>query len=130
MTTTITQSRSGTGRSLADLVERLGGVPLTRIRRYPAPGTATEDDLIFNNDVAKDARCELIDGVLVEKAAMSHFEDLLATILITELQHYVRRNRIAKVISDHHPRVVSRSGSGVMANRNTLRPSAADDHHG
>lgn len=100
MTTVIAHSRPSTGRSLADLVERLGSIPLTRIRRIPAPGTATEDDLIFNNDVAKDARCELIDGVLVEKAAMSHFEDLLATILITELQLYVRRNRIAKVFTN------------------------------
>jgi Uma2 family endonuclease len=100
MTTNIAQSRPSTGRSLADLVENLGSIPLTRIRRSPAPGIATAEDLLFNNDVAKDARCELIDGVLVEKPAMSHFEDLLATNLVTELQLYVRRHRIAKVFTN------------------------------
>ena len=30
---------------LDDLVERLGGIPLSRILANPAPGTATEDDL-------------------------------------------------------------------------------------
>jgi Uma2 family endonuclease len=100
MTATITRSQPSTGRSLADLVEQLGGISLTRIRRSPAPGIATEEDLLLNNDIARDARCELIDGVLVEKAAMSHFEDLLATILVTELQLYVRRNRIAKVFTN------------------------------
>ena len=32
--------------TLADVVRRLGGVPLDRIRARPAPGTATEDDLL------------------------------------------------------------------------------------
>ncbi len=33
-------------RTLADLLERLGGVPLDRIRFHPAPGTATIDDVV------------------------------------------------------------------------------------
>ena len=32
--------------TLAELVERLGGVPLERIRFRPYPGTATEEDVI------------------------------------------------------------------------------------
>ncbi|MBY0515132.1 MAG: Uma2 family endonuclease [Gemmataceae bacterium] len=50
--------------SFADLHRRLGGIPLDRIRLRPAPGTATEDDLLR----AGKPVCELIDGVLVEKA--------------------------------------------------------------
>jgi Uma2 family endonuclease len=50
--------------SFAYLHERLGGIPLTRIRRNPPPGTATEEDLLR----APKPICELIDGVLVEKA--------------------------------------------------------------
>lgn len=50
--------------TFADLHARLGGVPLSRIRLKPAPGTATEDDL----EKPETSLCELIDGVLVEKA--------------------------------------------------------------
>ncbi len=49
--------------TLADLVGRLGDVPLERIRMMPPPGTATEADL----EVARRPTCELIDGTLVEK---------------------------------------------------------------
>jgi Uma2 family endonuclease len=50
--------------SFADLLRRLGGIPPERIRMTPAPGTATEKDLRR----AGKPICELIDGVLVEKA--------------------------------------------------------------
>lgn len=50
--------------SFADLHKRLGEVPLHRIRMNPFPGSATEADL----ETAKGPTCELIDGVLVEKA--------------------------------------------------------------
>lgn len=50
--------------TFADLHARLGGVPLERIRMTPPPGTATEDDL----ESFQGPLCELIDGVLVEKA--------------------------------------------------------------
>jgi Uma2 family endonuclease len=49
--------------TMDDLHERLGRVPLNRIRTKPAPGTATEEDLLR----APKPICELIDGVLVEK---------------------------------------------------------------
>ena len=50
--------------TVADLLDRLGGIPLSRIRMEPAPGTATEGDL----DKPETVLCELIDGTLVEKA--------------------------------------------------------------
>jgi Uma2 family endonuclease len=50
--------------SFAELHARLGGIPLDRIRMKPAPGTATEEDLLKPHGPT----CELIDGVLVEKA--------------------------------------------------------------
>ncbi len=59
--------------SLAALHRKLGGVPLDRIIMNPAPGTATEKDLArWSGPI-----CELIDGVLVEKA-MGTREDMLA----------------------------------------------------
>ena len=52
--------------TVADLQEHLGGISATRIRVNPPPGRATEADLIRVND-RKQALCELIDHVLVEK---------------------------------------------------------------
>ena len=34
------------GDTLADLLHQLGDIPTERIRRHPAPGTATEQDVI------------------------------------------------------------------------------------
>jgi Uma2 family endonuclease len=53
-------------RTLADLMRRLGGVPLDRIRFHPAPGTATVQDVLEIQEREK-RTCELIEGVLVEK---------------------------------------------------------------
>jgi Uma2 family endonuclease len=53
-------------QTLADLWERLGRVPLERIRLHPAPGTATEDDVV-RIDEHENRLCELVDGTLVEK---------------------------------------------------------------
>ena len=53
-------------RTLADLLEELGEVPPSRILLTPAPGTATEQDVL---EAERRTGCapELIDGVLVEK---------------------------------------------------------------
>src|SRR4029079_17869676 len=52
--------------SLADLLDRLDGIPAERVRFFPAPGTATVNDVIAIQ--AKEKRLyELFDGVLVEK---------------------------------------------------------------
>lgn len=53
--------------SLADLQKHLGDIPPERIRVVPPPGTATVEDVVYLDD-HEDRLCELIDGVLVEKA--------------------------------------------------------------
>src|SRR5262249_8918228 len=53
--------------TLADLVDRLGEIPLERIRLHPPPGEATEEDLIAALEAPRKRICELVDGVLVEK---------------------------------------------------------------
>jgi Uma2 family endonuclease len=50
-----------------DLLQRLGGIAMSRIRTHPAPGTATVADVTYIQD-HENVSCELIDGVLVEKA--------------------------------------------------------------
>jgi len=54
-------------KTLADLQKRLGGIPLERIWYHPAPGTATEKDVIEAEN-RENRLCELVDGTLVEKA--------------------------------------------------------------
>jgi Uma2 family endonuclease len=73
--------------TLQDVVDRLGGIPLSRILARPAPGTATEADLLAVN-ARKLHLCELVDGVLVEKA-MGLRESLLAGVLIGWLRAFV-----------------------------------------
>ena len=53
--------------SLDDLVQGLGGIPLSRILAKPAPGTATESDVLESQRI-HNRLYELVDGVLVEKA--------------------------------------------------------------
>jgi Uma2 family endonuclease len=54
-------------KTLADLRKRLGGISLDRIWFRPAPGTATEKDVI-EAEARENRLCELVDGTLVEKA--------------------------------------------------------------
>ena len=84
--------------TLAELVERLGGIPLDRIRFHPAPGTATEDDVIAALEAPRKRICELIDGVLVEKA-MGYRESVLASLLIELLNAWVRPRNLGLVSS-------------------------------
>ena len=74
--------------TLADLMERLGNVPLERIRLHPFPGTATVEDVLRLCDREPKRLCELVDGVLVEKV-MGHQESRLAFRLGHALQSYL-----------------------------------------
>ena len=74
-------------RTLADLLDRLGGISAERVRFHPAPGTATEADVI-EVGVREGRHCELVDGVLVEKA-MGLRESLLAVALGGILRGFV-----------------------------------------
>jgi Uma2 family endonuclease len=74
-------------RTLADLLERLGGISADRVRFHPAPGTATEAD-VLEVERRENRLCELVDGVLVEKA-MGFRESLLAFALGGILRAFV-----------------------------------------
>ncbi|MDP1799467.1 MAG: Uma2 family endonuclease [Planctomycetaceae bacterium] len=75
--------------TLADLVHRLGDVPLSRIRLHPAPGTATEDDVL----TASRPTPELVDGVLLDRA-MGYFESRLGLMLAVFLEEWLKNNPI------------------------------------
>jgi Uma2 family endonuclease len=74
-------------RSLADLLTHLGNIPPERIRITPPPGTATEQDVI-DIETRENRLCELVDGVLVEKA-MGYFESRLAAVLIYYIESFL-----------------------------------------
>ena len=73
--------------TLADLLKELGGIPPQRIRFHPPPGTATEQD-VLDIEARENRLCELVDGVLVEKA-MGYLESILAIALGRHLSNFV-----------------------------------------
>ena len=74
-------------KTLADLVKRLGDVPLDRIRFHPSPGTATVQDVIDIQE--REGRlCELVEGALLEKA-VGYVESRLAVFLGSLLNAFV-----------------------------------------
>src|SRR5713226_9208583 len=77
-------------RTMADLLEHLGGIPPHRVRLYPTPGTATEQDVI-NILAHEDRRCELIDGVVVEKP-MASYESRLAMLIGHYMEDYLEED--------------------------------------
>jgi Uma2 family endonuclease len=82
--------------TLADLLERLGHVPPERIRLHPAPGTATEADVLVRPGGEK-RLCELVDGVLVDKP-MGYYESLLAALLIRFLGRFLDEHDLGIVL--------------------------------
>lgn len=73
--------------TLQDLVDRLGGIPLSRVMVNPPPGQATEADVIEIRR-RKNRLCELVDGVLVEKP-MGYRESMLAGAILALLRGFV-----------------------------------------
>lgn len=82
--------------TLADLLYRLGDIPLERIRFRPYPGTATEQDVVT---LSRGRLYELVDGVLVEKA-MGYYESRLAVILSHLFEDYLENNDLGIVLGE------------------------------
>ncbi len=84
--------------NVAELVAHVGGITGTRIRLKPTPGAATEQDLI---DICEHEGplCELLDGVLVEKA-VGGFESYLAITLAEILIRYARKHDLGIVLGE------------------------------
>ncbi|MBW3539538.1 MAG: Uma2 family endonuclease [Planctomycetes bacterium] len=81
--------------TVGELLARLGGVPAHRVRLNPAPGTATEKDVLAIH--AREKRLyELVDGVLVEKG-MGYAESMLAGAVISCLRAFVRPRKLGLV---------------------------------
>ncbi|MBX9625173.1 MAG: Uma2 family endonuclease [Gemmataceae bacterium] len=88
--------------TVSDLLDRLGGIPASRVRLKPAPGTATEADLIAALDGEPKLLCELIDGVLVEKAVGAP-EGLQGGLLSRRLGNYAEDHDLGLVFPADTP---------------------------
>jgi Uma2 family endonuclease len=84
--------------TVADLLEKLGGVPPERVRLQPLPGTATEEDLIAVQD-RENRNCELIDGVLVEKP-LGYPDSVLALWLGHLLQNFLDQHDLGSLAGE------------------------------
>jgi Uma2 family endonuclease len=84
-------------KNFAELLDRLGNVPLERICMPPAPGTATEADVIAARESPERRLCELVDGVLVEKAVGSK-ESLLAGLILYFLWDYLKEHDLGQAL--------------------------------
>jgi Uma2 family endonuclease len=85
-------------QTMADLLERLGGIAPERVHLQPAPGTAVEEDV--ENYKFRNGRkhlLELVEGTLVEKP-VGQYESQLAMILGHYLLTYLDQNPIGIVV--------------------------------
>ena len=73
--------------SIADLQKHLGDIPLQRIRLFPPPGFATEEDVI-QIEARENRLYELEDGILVEKP-MGWYESLIAMLIGTKIRDFL-----------------------------------------
>lgn len=82
--------------SVADLTDRFGPILFRRIRHDPAPGAATEEDVV--RLLEHEGRLyELIDGVLVEKV-MGSPESLVAMLLGHFLNAFILPKKLGFVL--------------------------------
>jgi Uma2 family endonuclease len=84
--------------TVGELLKRLGNIPASRVLLHPAPGTATEKDVIKILD-GNERLCELVEGTLVEKP-MGYEESEIAVTMITALNLFVRRRKLGIVTGE------------------------------
>ena len=83
--------------TLADVLERIGKVPLARIPAWPPPGMAKEKHVLAALEASDKRLFELVDGVLVEKT-MGVQESYLAAFLIHVLSDFLMRHDLGFVL--------------------------------
>lgn len=87
--------------TIAELLKKLGGVPAERVLLDPPPGTATEKDVLAVE--RREGRfCELVDGVLVEKA-MGLEESFLAGCLMHLLYQFLDEHDLGILTGEQGP---------------------------
>jgi Uma2 family endonuclease len=95
---TVVPDAPRTNWTIADVRAHLPGFPADRIRIYPTPGTATEQD-VLKAEARSGRICELIDRTLVEKT-MATYESMLAAALLHFLQCYLDTHNLGAVAGE------------------------------
>lgn len=97
-TSPTTSSTAFIPQNVGELLTHVGDVPPERVRLSPAPGTATEADLILACEKEK-RLCELIDGTLVEKP-MGAIESYLAVELSRLIGNYLVEKKLGILLGE------------------------------
>ena len=84
--------------TLADFLSQLGDIDPARVRFRPAPGTATEQD-VLDIHVREGRLCELVEHALVEKV-MGFRDSWLASVLIQALLNFVKPRDLGLVTGE------------------------------
>lgn len=87
--------------TLGDLQAYLDDIPADRIRMWPPPGQATEEDVLRISDETG-CLCELIDGILVEKT-MGWYESRLASLIGHWIETFLETNDIGMTLTSDGP---------------------------
>src|ERR1700694_5673976 len=82
--------------TVADLLAHFGPIAHRRMRQEPAPGSATEQDVLDIQDHEK-RLYELVEGVLVEKT-MGVQESYLAGFLVFLLGEFANRHDLGFIL--------------------------------
>jgi Uma2 family endonuclease len=93
----VTPARQSTWTA-ADLVERFGPIPLSRICHDPPPGCASQDDVQEIHAQCK-RLFELVEGTLVEKV-MGFTESVIAALLIELIGSFARQHDLGFVAGE------------------------------
>lgn len=81
-------------RTMLDVQERVGDVPVERILLFPSPGTATVLD-VLDPHITHGRGVELVDGILLEKA-VGYDEDSLGLWLAVQLFNFASLENLGK----------------------------------
>lgn len=84
--------------TLEDVLRNLGGIPASRVRVDPAPGTATIRDLL-RLWKAEGRMCELVDGTLVDKP-MAAPESYIAGQIQTSINLYLMTHKLGFTLGE------------------------------
>lgn len=84
--------------TVAEVLEKFGEIPISRIRTKPYPGEANEQDVIDAED-HEDRLLELYGGILVEKV-MGFYESYLAGLLVHLLNQFLAEHPLGIVVGE------------------------------
>lgn len=89
------------GSTVAEIQARLGDIPSDRLVANPPLGLASEED-VAESKSKYGKLCELVDGVLVEKA-VGYYESTIAGIIFSIINEFLSQNNLGLVSGESGP---------------------------